>query len=92
MCGYRDATKSRKSLTYDDLQHFIMRDDIVTLRPSEIDKHICVAIPAKKKARARKIFRKTDIRISSLLRKRDPKKLVGEIHRILSLVILPINT
>ena len=45
------------------------------LRPSEIDKNICVAIPAKKKARARKIFRKTDIRISSLLRKRSPKKI-----------------
>ena len=36
------------------------------LRPSEIEKIICVAIPAEKKARARKTVRKTDIRISSL--------------------------
>ena len=46
----------------------------VHVRPSEIDKNNCVAIPAEKSARARKIIRKTDIRISSLLRKRSSKK------------------
>ena len=50
------------------------RRNIKNIFLTEIDKNNCVAIPAEKEARARKIIRKTDIRISSLLRKRSPKK------------------